>query len=203
MCLQQCQVFVYGGEYVQCQIVYFYQFGGIQIVFVLLDYGVFGYGCVFYWYECGQWMFGDYKVVGMLGQMVGEIDQFGGQCYYLLYQWCVWVEIVFVQCVGQWFVVVLVVQVGGQFVDLVWWQVECVGYIVYGVVFVVVDCYGGQCGVFVVVVVEYVLQYFFVVFVFEIDVDVWWFVVFGGNEVFEQQFYVVGIDFGDVQYVVY
>lgn len=35
------------------------------------------------------------------------------------------------------------------------------------------------------VVCENVLDDFFVVFVFEIYVDVWWFVVFVGKEVFE------------------
>lgn len=38
---------------------------------------------------------------------------------------------------------------------------------------------GGEFGLFVVVFGIDVLDDFFVLFVFEIDVDVWWFVLFG------------------------
>jgi len=91
------------------------------------------------------------------------------------------------------------VQAGGQLVDLVRRQAQHPRHIAHRTAAAVADRHGGERGAFAAVAVEHVLQHFLAALVFEVDVDVWRLVAFGGDEALEQQFHLAGVDLGHTQ----
>ncbi len=145
-------------------------------------------------------MLGNHEAARVLGQVAREVHQFGGERHHPLHQRRVRVEAAFAQGLGQRLVAAPAVQAGGQFVDLVRRQAQHAGHVAHRAAAAVADRHGGERGTFAAVAVEHVLQHFLAAFVFEIDVDVRWFVAFFGDEAFEQQFHVAGVDLGHAQH---
>gem|GEM_PF-3496325 len=201
MRFQHRQAFAYRGEHAQRQAVDLHQAGDVQVVLVPLDHGAVVHGRVFHRYHRGQGMFGNHETARVLGQVAREVDQFTGQRHHAPHQRGLRIEAAFAQCLGQRLVAAPAVQAGGQFVDLVRRQAQHPRHIAHRAAATVADRHGGQCRTLAAVAVEHVLQHFLAAFVFEIDVDVRWLVALGGDEPFEQQLHLAGIDLGHPQHV--
>ena len=197
--MDQVEAAAQGAEHAQGEDVDLEQADRVEIVLVPLDHRALGHAGILHRDQGVQWLFGDDEAAGVLREVARKTDQLVGQGQHPAQDRTLRIEAGLFQAFGAGGLVAPAAAAVGQDVDLLGRQTQGLGYVAHRAGAVVGADHRGQRRALASVACENVLDDLLATLVFEIHVDVRWFVALAGKEALEQQVGPVRVQLGDAE----
>ncbi|CRN81424.1 Uncharacterised protein [Klebsiella pneumoniae] len=197
--VDQVEAAAQGAEHAQGEDVDLEQADRVEIVLVPLDHRAFGHARILHRDQGVQWLLGDDEAAGVLREVARKTDQLAGQGQHPAQDRTLRIEAGLFQAFGAGGLVAPAAAAVGQDVDLLGRQTQGLGYVAHRAGAVVGADHRGQRRALASVACENVLDDLLAALVFEIHVDVRWFVALAGKEALEQQVGPVRVQLSDAE----